>query len=74
MTDLGLLMKEKDFNEIEEQYRKLIYTDWTNNASSEGIPEDTVRFWGIVKTYQDAIDNKTFDKLATHALSACIKK
>ena len=42
----------QDFNEVESQYRKILYEDWSEVFGGD-IPSDSSTFWAKVLTFSD---------------------
>ena len=58
---------ENDRNKICEEYRQLVYVDWSKEAfQGQNIPADTEEFWIGVRKHP------SFHKLATYALTALV--
>ncbi len=57
--------------EVEEQYRKICFVNWSEEAFGGKIPEDTVDFWLGVKKFKNAAGKGAFESLADYAL-ACL--
>ena len=62
------LLRE-NVNELDEQYRQVIFVDWKDHFPDSQIPTDSESFWTGVLKYEDAAGNKKFRMLALYALS-----
>ena len=59
-----------DVSAIEEQYRKILYVDWsTEDVFLNEIPIEAVPFWVGIASYSSSKDEKPFLQLAIYALS-----
>ena len=66
------LLHEKNVDEIEEQYRKVLLQPWTDEeVFHPKVPEDPIKFWAAVQCFQDGTGSYPYKLLATYAL-ACL--
>ena len=62
----------EEMSEVDDQYRKILYVNWASEEIfSEGIPDDSVKFWSRVLDHKDLLGNRPFAALANYAL-ACL--
>ena len=56
--------------QLEQQYDKLLLTDWRKEFPNEEIPHEAVNFWTVVRKYENAAGEKCFAELAQIVLNA----
>ena len=65
-------MRNECAEKIEEQYRKIIFRDWKEEASFNGtVPDDAVQFWCGISQFRNTHNQNPFQDLAKYAL-ACL--
>lgn len=66
------LLKEDNGSKIEEQYRRIILINWSEEVfGGNAIPDESGQFWAKIRSYQNSQGKFAFEDLANYAL-ACL--